>query len=401
MKRPARLRVISLALVLGFGMASGHTALAGPFSAVKRVNDRAITQFEYDQRLLFMRILRQPGDVDKLAMDSLIDDKLRMGAADRFGIKLSPDQVKAGMDEFAGRANLDTEKFLEIVAGMGLQPQTFRDFIEAGLVWREIVRGRFTPQVSITDAQIDRALANFKPLAELNLRVSEIVIPATGAGRGEAIKQAQRLRREMDVGTPFSELAQKNSTGPTAGRGGVMDWQGLTDFDPDAIEAVRTLQPNQISKPIILDDKVVIYQMLEVKQVATAPKTLVVDYAELLLPDDSKSVANVRANVDNCDDLYAMAKGLPADRLTRKTLPVAQLPAAVAGILAGLDAGESSTATTRSGYRVFLMLCRRGAALTEEPSREEVRVQLTNQQLGSYSEIYLQELRSEAIISAP
>lgn len=401
MKRPAGLRSIALALALGLAMAPGHIALAGPFSAIKIVNDRAITQFEYDQRVLFMRILRQPGDIEKLAMDSLIDDRLRMSAADQYSVTVPPEQITAGMDEFASRADLDAEKFLAIVGPMGLEPQSFRDFVEAGLAWREIVRAKYAAKVTISEAQIDRALANFTPLAELNVRVAEIVIPATGATRGDAIKRADRIRAQMAVGTPFSELAQQNSQGPTAARGGVMDWQGLTDFDKDAIETVRTLQPGQTSKPIVLDDSVVIYQMLEIRQAMTEPKTLVVDYAELLLPDDGKSVANVRANTDTCDDLYTMAKGLPADRLTRKTLPVSQLPAATAGALAGLDAGEASAALTRGGYRVFLMLCRRGAALSEEPSREEVRLQLTNQQLGSFAEIYLQELRSEAIIREP
>ena len=47
------------------------------------------------------------------------------------------------------------------------------------------------------------------------------------------------------------------------------------------------------------------------------------------------------------------------------------------------------------------MLCRRGAALAEQPTRDEVRLQLTNQQLGTMAEIYLEELRSEAIIVTP
>jgi hypothetical protein len=35
------------------------------------------------------------------------------------------------------------------------------------------------------------------------------------------------------------------------------------------------------------------------------------------------------------------------------------------------------------------------------PSRDEVKLQLTNQQLGTQSEIFLEELRSEAIIRTP
>ena len=71
------------------------------------------------------------------------------------------------------------------------------------------------------------------------------------------------------------------------------------------------------------------------------------------------------------DSLYAVAKGLPVERLTRKTLPQTQVPGDVAGALTLLDAGESSAAVTRGGWRLFLMLCSRGAAAEDMPSRDE------------------------------
>jgi peptidyl-prolyl cis-trans isomerase SurA len=78
-----------------------------------------------------------------------------------------------------------------------------------------------------------------------------------------------------------------------------------------------------------------------------------------------------------------------------------QVPGDVAAALTLLDAGETSTALTRGGWRVFLMLCSRGAAPEDMPSRDEIRLQLTNQQLAAKAEIFLEELRSEAIIIDP
>ncbi len=42
----------------------------------------------------------------------------------------------------------------------GVAPETFRDFIANGLLWRELVRGKFLPTVSISEAEIDRAIRN-------------------------------------------------------------------------------------------------------------------------------------------------------------------------------------------------------------------------------------------------
>jgi peptidyl-prolyl cis-trans isomerase SurA len=396
MSKPAGFRVVMALMAMGW---LGGAAEAGPFSPIKVVNDAVITQFEYDQRLHFLQLLRQPGDLEKQAMDSLVDDRLRMWAAKQFGVKATPEQIKAGMEEFAGRANLTADKFVEIVGQEGIQPETFRDFVEAGLVWRDIVRGKYGASIAISDAQIDRALANFKPMAALQVRLAEISIPAVGAGREAALKKARALQQDLTFGGDFAAAARANSDGPTAGAGGALDWQLLSQLKPNAATAVRSLQPGQVSEPVVLDDKVVIYQMQEQRQQMTAePSAVVVDYAEYLVADASEAAA-VRAKVDSCNDLYTLAKG--TDRLSRKTVPQAQLPKDVAGALATLDAGESSVALTRGNWRVFLMLCRRGAPEAEQPSRDEVRMQLTNQQLGARAEIYLEELRSEAIIKTP
>ena len=52
----------------------------------------------------------------------------------------------------------------------------------------------------------------------------------------------------------------------------------------------------------------------------------------------------------------------------------------------------------RDGWRVFLMLCSRGPAADVVPDREIIREQLLNQRLSSLADIYLEELRSEAIL---
>lgn len=390
-----------MALASALALGTPLAAPAGPFSAITLVNDRAITQFEFDQRKLFMQLLRQPGDINELAMQTLIDDRLRLTAADQAGIKLSNQQIQAGMEEFASRANLDVAQFIEIIGQAGVQPQTFRDFVEAGLVWREVVRGKYQGSITVSDVAVERAMASFAPATSLMLRLSEIEIPATGATRGEALKKAASLRLQLVAGADFAALARANSAAASAGRGGALDWQKLSDLPKDAGLAVRSLQVGQLSPVVVLDDKALVYRVEEIKQEVVTPKTAVVEYAELLVPDDGKTVATVRANVDTCNDLYAFAKGLPADRLTRQTVSVSNLPKSLAGTLAMLDAGESSAAMTRGGYRVFLMLCRRGPAENEMPTLDEMRLQLINQRLGTMADIYLAELKSEAIIRTP
>ena len=380
-------------------------AAQAQFSPIKMVNERSISQYEYDQRVLFMQLLRQPGDLDVESMKGLIDDRLRQFAADQAGVVLTPEALKAGMEEFAARANLTGEQFIKAINQGGVDAETYRDFVSSGLLWRDLVRAKFGQRVQISEAAIDRAVANFTPTTAITVLTSELVIPAVGAGRSNALALARRLVADLKAGGDFAAAARANSSGPTAANGGAVDWKRLSEFAPEAAVAVRALGAGQVSAPVILDDSVVIYLLREQAQEEIgAVGTTVVDYAEFLIPNDSgaaAAAAKIRANVDTCDDLYKLARGLPADQLRRQTMAQSQLPGDVAAAITVLDAGESSTGLTRGGARVFLMLCSRGAAPEDQPSRDEIRLQLTNQQLGTLAEIYLEELRSEAIIIDP
>ena len=407
--RPAyliRASLVRSSLACALVMCLGPFAAAqAQFSPIKMVNERSISQYEYDQRVLFMQLLRQPGDLDVESMKGLIDDRLRQFAADQAGVVLTPEALKAGMEEFAARANLTGEQFIKAINQGGVDAETYRDFVSSGLLWRDLVRAKFGQRVQISEAAIDRAVANFTPTTAITVLTSELVIPAVGAGRSNALALARRLVADLKAGGDFAAAARANSSGPTAANGGAVDWKRLSEFAPEAAVAVRALGAGQVSAPVILDDSVVIYLLREQAQEEIgAVGTTVVDYAEFLIPNDSgaaAAAAKIRANVDTCDDLYKLARGLPADQLRRQTMAQSQLPGDVAAAITVLDAGESSTGLTRGGARVFLMLCSRGAAPEDQPSRDEIRLQLTNQQLGTLAEIYLEELRSEAIIIDP
>lgn len=392
----------SAALTLGLIFAGVSAVWANPFAPVVTVNDRVITQYELDQRLLFLQILRQPGDLEKVARQGLIEDRLRMTAAKQMGITLKPEQIEAGMTEFAGRANLSAEEFMKIVGSMGMQPETFRDFVEAGLIWREVVRAKYAGLVTITDAEIDRALANYKPTAVMKVLLSEIVIPATGAERSSALALARRLKSQISDDASFAAAARGNSAGPTAGSGGRLAWQKLASLPTEAVNVVRKLAVGQVSDPVIMDDKVVIYQLHELGEDKLGAQTaMVVDYAQFLVPNDGAAagaLADLRAKVDTCNDLYGIAKGLPAERLLRESHPQGEVPGDIAAALTLLDPGESNTSLTRGGWRVFLMLCSRGAAPDLLLTRDQAREQLLNQRLSAKADILLEQMRSEAII---
>ncbi|MBY0352094.1 peptidylprolyl isomerase [Tabrizicola sp.] len=391
------------AAVIALGLALTAPVLAQDlFGPRLYVNDRVITNYEIGQRALFLRVLRAPGNPEVEALKALTEDRLRQTEAERLGLKLTDEELKQGLAEFASRANLSVDEFVAELDKAGIASETFRDFVAAGLLWRQAVRARFLGQVPVSENDVDRALeASVRPRA-LQVLASELVIPAPEGQEAAAMTQAQELSDSLGSEAAFADAARQYSASATAGSGGRLDWLPLANLPAAIGQKILALAPGEVSDPIAVPGAVVLFLLRDVATDKTAkPIAVNVEWAEFLVPDDAAEIARIRAASDDCNDLYGLAKGLPQDRLTVTKGGLESLPGDVALELARLDPGETSVALTRGGFRRMLMLCGREQVLDPQPTRDQIREQITNQKLEGLAEGYLEELRAAAIIREP
>ncbi len=383
--------------------------IAGPLAAQDSflprlfVGDRVITEYEVAQRVLFLRVLQAPGDLEKEALKGLIEDRLRQTASERLDLTVTEESVKAGMEEFAERANLTADGLIAELAEVDISAETFRDFVTAGLLWRQVIRARFLGQVPISENDVDRALEAATRPGTLRVLVSELVIPVPEGEDGAAqLELGNSLAETISGEGAFAEAAREYSAAPTAENGGRLDWVPLANL-PGAIgAAVLALGPGEVSEPLVVPGAVVLFLLRDVAEDRSAPPiSVTIEWAEVLVPDDGAEIARLRAAVDVCSDLYGREAGLAAEQVTITTQPAGAVPGDVALELARLDAGESSVALTRGGARRFLMLCGRKVTEEEPVSRDVIREQVINQKLEGMAESFLEELRAAAIIREP
>jgi peptidyl-prolyl cis-trans isomerase SurA len=377
--------------------------LAQEFGPRLYVNDRVITQFEVDQRIEFLRVLRSPGDLEEEALKGLVEDRLRQTAAEQFDQTVTEEEIKSGMEEFAQRANISADQLVTELEKVGIATETLRDFVTSGLLWRKVIRARYAGTVFVTDNEIDLAEeAETRPGA-LRVLLSELVIPVPeGEDGATQLALATDLSGSVRGETDFAAAAQEVSAAPTASNGGRLDWMPLSNLPGPIGAAVLVLGPGEVSEPLVVPGAVVLFMLREIALDRSEPPARVkVEWAEALVPDDPAEIARLRAVVDVCYDLNGEAAGIPADRLTIKTTPASELPGDVGLELSRLDPGESSVALKRSGFRRFLMLCGRDVVREEPIRREDVRERLINQKAENLAETFLEELRSAAIIREP
>ncbi|MEM9583971.1 MAG: peptidylprolyl isomerase [Pseudomonadota bacterium] len=392
------------------------------FSTAITVNDTIITNYELDQRARFLTLLRAPGDPAIEARKGLIDDRLRLSATRAAGITPTPEEVQVGMEEFAARANLTAEQFVQAIEQAGVARETFRDFVAAGLAWRTYVQGRFGPRAQVTEAEVDRTLAqSATQRGSVRVLLSEIIVPAAGPGAERNQALIQRLSETIRTESAFAAAARRYSAAPTRGRSGRLEWLPIGQLPPALRAAVLVLGPGEVTEPIPLGPGIGIFQLRALEEIeGDAPDTLALEYVKLLIPAGRSDAAHKEAQqlqdrYDTCDDLYKPAQSLPPEYFERVTQAAAEVPGDIALELAKLDDNEVSTALTRQdgAFLLYLMLCGRtletpevevqlddnGEPLPMPDERDQVREQLFNQRLASYADSFLEELRADAVIA--
>lgn len=409
----SKLRLIPLValVMLGCALIGQPGQAQNLFAPVVKVNGRVVTQYELDQRIKLLEFIRTPGDLDKAARESLIEDRLIVEELEDAGLSLTEEELTAEFDKFAKRGNMTGDQLLAQLGSIGIAPESLRDFLSVRALWPQYVGTRFGPRLQVTEAEVDRALALAGQQGSAQVLMSEIILPADPERVDQALLLAAEIKEKARDADVFASAARQFSLSKTRTKGGELDWLAINLLPPSLGPVLLTMSPGDITDPIpIAENVIAVFRMRALREVAaTPPATLSVEYAQLLLPggrspETLAEAEALRDRIDTCDDLYPIVRDLPDGRFTRETLPVSKLPRGIAVELAKLDPNEVSLNRTigqgEGEALAFLMLCGRVTELAEG-ARQEMRQELANQRLQAYAEGFLQELRADAIIETP
>jgi hypothetical protein len=199
--RAARGLVLAAALAAAVLAAAAPQAHAqSPFAVAVRVNDDIVTNYEIQQRRRFLSLLNAPPEIVAQARETLVNERLQRQAAERFGVAATAEEIEEGVTAFAGQANMSAQQFIAALGQNGVAPETVRDFISVGISWRNVVRARFAASSQVTDAEIDRALAEGGSADAPGVAaVDYATIPIVGGRGGDALARAQALRNRVDT----------------------------------------------------------------------------------------------------------------------------------------------------------------------------------------------------------
>lgn len=379
------------------------------FTPAAIVNDDPITFYEIEQRarLLALGSRATAGpELNNAALEQLIDDRLRMQAAEQFQVTASPEAISAAAEELAQRQGKSRDQFIEEIAQSGVSEDTLIDLLRPQVSWRQLVNNRFASRATPGDAEIDQEIQLAAAGRSRSFRLSEIAIPIPEGQQNQAQAIAQRVGQELANGASFAALARRFSRSPSAQNGGDVGWIPESRLPPDLARVIGALQPGEVTEPIQVPGGVSFFK-LENQRSEAPPwaQSAAVSMVRIALPlPDNASADEIAEAREKAADLAGSAQsctGLPdlgdavSEQLT--TRPLTELPTNVQAAVQLLLPNQASRPVRSAGSMDIFVMCERSGGADAE-ARQQLAEQLRSTRLARFAEGYLQELRREAVI---
>ncbi|HEX5509162.1 MAG TPA: SurA N-terminal domain-containing protein [Pseudolabrys sp.] len=157
LKSSAR-RLVGIALFVAAAMVTlPHAATA---QVVAMVNGVPITALDVQRRIKLIQVSTHKTATRQEALQALVDDQVKIGAAKQFQISVSKSDVDNAFASMAKRSGLSSEQFAQQIERSGVSVEALRARLKADLTWDQLVRGRFQSSLRVTDADVALAIKN-------------------------------------------------------------------------------------------------------------------------------------------------------------------------------------------------------------------------------------------------
>jgi peptidyl-prolyl cis-trans isomerase SurA len=247
----AALTVTATALLVTATAISGANAQ----NVAAFVNGEPITALDIDQRSKLLEVSSPTHKAPTRAevLDELINEKLQIREAKRWGIDPSDADIDGAFASTAQRMHQTTDQFTQTLIKTGVTPQTFRARLRAQLVWQPLVRGRYQSTLEVYDKDILQEMLNKKTDDEnatsydYTLRPVLFVVPpgSPATAYEDRKREAEGLRnrfRSCDDGLPFARALRD-----VAVRDQIV--RSSADVPPDLRKGLDSVPVGQLTTP--------------------------------------------------------------------------------------------------------------------------------------------------------
>lgn len=249
---------------------------------VARVNDRLITQSEFDKRVdLTSKGPQAPKDRGQLrreALDDLIKEKLLAERARELSVSATDAEIDEALERVKGQYNLTTDaEFDAALSQSGLTRDELRRQLRDTITIQKVVGRDVAARLDVTDDMLrqeyERQKEKLYPVPE-QARVAEIVVRFDKGIAAERERAGQRIAEaqgKIKAGAGFADVAREYSEGAAKDRGGDLGTVSRGELMPSLDAAVFADPPNEYPSPVLMASSMHIFRVRDRKPASFRP----------------------------------------------------------------------------------------------------------------------------------
>jgi foldase protein PrsA len=265
---------------------------------VVRVNDRLVTQTEFDKRLAIAA--KAPGraptdlaDLQRSVLEDLIREKLLEERAKEMSVAATDEEVEVAVARVKAQYNLTTDaEFDAALAQSGMTRDELKRQMRLNITLQKVVGRDVTSQLQLTDdalrLEYERKKEQFYVIPE-SAHVAEIVLKFSsgdGEGRQKAVLEIEQIRGRVKTGTSFADLAKDVSEGNTKDKGGDLGTVSKGELVEALDAAIFVTPPEEYPAPALLADSIHLFHVTDRKPAGFKPFSEVKEDLRKRIGDD-------------------------------------------------------------------------------------------------------------------
>ncbi|WP_417795739.1 peptidylprolyl isomerase [Terasakiella pusilla] len=383
------------------------------------VNDDVISAHDLAQRVRLTiatsRIPDTPQVRSRLAssiLRTMIDERMKLQAAESQGIEIKDDQIKSGLQRYAQSHKINPNMLEQALDQIGVDIMILEEQAEAEIAWSIYVKRMSGQRIAVSEQEVDAAMQQIeanKGKPEYNF--AEIFLPVdTPSEEANARQMAERLLGHIQEGSSFEGLARDFSKSPSATEGGVLGWVQSGNIDPNIENTLERLPIGQYSKPVRTPAGYYLLKLNDKRISGQETADEILDLGQIVLPYNSpetKAQAQQNAQylaqqIQACETISQVAQQVPgAQGSTIENVKMSTTLPALRETLANVQKGQITFFERPNALMVIMVCDRRQAAATAEPEiakRREIENRLRLEKIGREERRLLQQERRSAFV---
>jgi peptidyl-prolyl cis-trans isomerase C len=237
-----------------------------PRPNVATVNGEKIYLDEYQVRLAQKKSLlpkellsNQPNYVNRLeeeVLDNIISEKIMYLRAQKLGIAVNSEELEERVKEIKKEYG---EGFPNLFAQEKLDYEQWKEDLKKEILFEKLIAVDVNAHISVSEDEAEDYFNEHKDMyrTEPKVRVAQIVV--------RALDTAQRALQRLNAGVDFFKVAQEESIGPEARRGGDLGFITRQIMPEPLDETIFRLRVNEISPIVQSPYGFHIFKVLEIK----------------------------------------------------------------------------------------------------------------------------------------